>query len=316
MKALQAQLEAQLVANGGSALRGRLLFNEPMARYTSWAVGGPADVVYRPADIDDLARFMAMLPADLSVHWVGLGSNLLVRDAGVRGVVILLKATMQNLQHLGNGVVEAGAGVTCTKLARQVADWGYADSAFFAGIPGTLGGALAMNAGAHGGETWQQVSAVQLMSRSGELRWSTQDEWDIAYRHAQLTSANDHGGDESWFVAARLQFAEGDAEASMAAIRDLQAHRASTQPLDQRSCGSVFRNPEGDHSARLIESCGLKGLRQGGAEVSRKHANFIVNADKASAADIENLILHVQATVASECAVNLHPEVRIIGEAA
>jgi UDP-N-acetylmuramate dehydrogenase len=312
VKALQAQLESQLVANGGKALHGRLLLNEPMARYTSWAVGGPADVLYRPSDVEDLARFMALLPLETQVHWVGLGSNLLVRDAGVRGVVVLLKATMQEFKHLEDGVVEAGAGVTCTKLARQVADWGYADSAFFAGIPGTLGGALAMNAGAHGGETWQQVEAVQLMSRQGELRWSSPDEWDIGYRHAQLKSS----AQDCWFVAARLRFAKGDAEASMAAIRDLQAHRAATQPLDQRSCGSVFRNPESDYSARLIESCGLKGQRRGGAEVSSKHANFIVNADKASAADIEALILEVRETVAQQCGVELHPEVRIIGEAA
>lgn len=308
VNALKAQLEQQL----GSTLQGRLCFDESMARYTSWAVGGPADVLYRPQDIEDLGRFVSVLPEGVDVHWVGLGSNLLVRDAGVRGVVVLLKATMQTMNHLGNGIVEAGAGVTCTKLARQVADWGYADSAFFAGIPGTLGGALAMNAGAHGGETWQQVEAVQLMSRDGSVAWSTPDEWDIGYRHAQKLASND----DYWFVGARLKFAEGDAEASMAAIRELQAHRAATQPLDQRSCGSVFRNPTGDHSARLIESCGLKGLRRGGAEVSRKHANFIVNADSASAADIEALINHVKDTVASECGVDLHPEVRIIGEAA
>lgn len=308
MDALKAQLESQV----GTQLQGKLLFSESMARYTSWAVGGPADVLYRPSDLEDLGRFMALLPPELDIHWVGLGSNLLVRDAGVRGVVVLMKATMQTITHLGNGLVEAGAGLGCTKLARQVADWGYADSAFFAGIPGTLGGALAMNAGAHGGETWQQVDAVQLMTRAGETLWSTPDEWDIGYRHAKRVAAND----DVWFVGARLKFAAGDAEASMAAIRKLQAHRAATQPLDQRSCGSVFRNPEGDYSARLIESCGLKGFRVGGAEVSQKHANFIVNAEQASAADIESLVNHVKATVVEQCQVDLIPEVRIIGEAA
>lgn len=305
------QLKAQLEAAMEQGLGGRLAFDEPMQRYTSWAVGGPADVLYRPQSLEDLSRFMAVMPESVPVHWVGLGSNLLVRDAGVRGVVVLTKATLQGLEHLGGGQVEAGAGVTCTKLARQVADWGYADSAFFAGIPGTLGGALAMNAGAHGGETWQQVEAVQLLDRRGQLSWSLRENWDISYRHAQPKDA----ATEAWFVAARLRFAEGDAEASMAAIRQLQAHRAATQPLDQRSCGSVFRNPEGDYSARLIESCGLKGKRIGGAEVSTKHANFIVNAAQATAADIEALICHVQGAVKTQTGVLLQPEVRVIGEA-
>lgn len=306
MNTLQTHIQQQ----AGDKLQGRLSFDAPMSAYTSWAVGGPADVLYRPSDVEDLTQFMALLPSSVPVYWVGLGSNLLVRDAGVRGVVVLLKATMQGLRHMGDGLVEAGAGVTCTRLARQVADWGYADSAFFAGIPGTLGGALAMNAGAHGGETWQQVERVQLMRRDGSTFWSGTQDWDIAYRHARHQS-----DEELWFVGACLKFSSGDAEANMAAIRALQAHRASTQPLDQRSCGSVFRNPEGDYSARLIESCGLKGLRQGGAEVSQKHANFIVNADNASAADIEYLVNHVRKTVASETSVELIPEVRIIGEA-
>lgn len=307
MTVLQQKLKQQL----GQALQGRLLLDEPMVRYTSWAVGGAADIVYRPSDTDDLGRFMKLLPNDIDVHWVGLGSNLLVRDGGVRGVVVLMKATLQELKHLGDGVVEAGAGVTCTRLARQVADWGYAGSAFFAGIPGTLGGALAMNAGAHGGETWQQVDAVQVMARDGSTHWSPASEWEVGYRSVKARASN-----ALQFVAARLKFKEGDAQASMAAIRDLQAHRAATQPLDQRSCGSVFRNPEGDHAARLIQSCGLKGAREGGAEVSNKHANFIVNADNASAADIETLLNRVRATVKQQCDVDLHPEVRIVGEAA
>lgn len=312
-------LQEKLLQHQGAQLQGRLLFDEPMVRYTSWAVGGSADVVYRPTDVEDLGRFMALLPADTAVHWVGLGSNLLVRDAGVRGAVVLLKATMQNMQHLGDGLVEVGAGVTCTRLARQVANWGYADSAFFAGIPGTLGGALAMNAGAHGGETWKQVAAVQIMKRDGSTEWSEPSEWNIAYRsvqHKGQPEGRPEPQQECWFVGARLMFEQGDAEASMEAIRELQAHRAATQPLDQRSCGSVFRNPEGDHAARLIQECGLKGLRVGGAEVSRKHANFIVNAANASAADIESLLTHVQETVQAEFQVTLHPEVRIIGEAA
>lgn len=304
MLAWQQNLQQQ-----AAALRGRLLLDEPMARYTSWAVGGVADAVYRPADTDDLGQFMALLPSDIAIHWVGLGSNLLVRDAGVRGVVILLKAAMQELELKGD-VVTAGAGVTCARLARQVANWGYADSAFFAGIPGTLGGALAMNAGAHGGETWAQVVEVQVMDRSGSTEWLAPSEWQVGYRSVESVSQR-----ECWFVAARLQFAKGSAEAGIQAIRELQAHRAATQPIDQRSCGSVFRNPVGDHSARLIEVSGLKGLRMGGAQVSEKHANFIVNADNAKAADIERLINHVRSTVAEQHGVSLHPEVRIIGEA-
>lgn len=303
MMAWQQNLQQQ-----APQLRGRLLLNEPMTRYTSWAVGGVADVVYRPADVDDLSQFMKLLPEDVAVHWVGLGSNLLVRDAGVRGVVVLLKGAMQALE-INDGIVTAGAGVTCARLARQVAEWGYGESAFFAGIPGTLGGSLAMNAGAHGGETWQQVSEVQVMYRNGDTAWLTPEQWTVGYRSVEPVSNT-----PSWFIAARLRFAVGDSAEGIKAIRELQAHRAATQPIDQRSCGSVFRNPQGDHSARLIEVSGLKGLRMGGAQVSEKHANFIVNADKASAADIEALINHVRTTVADKHGVLLHPEVRIIGE--
>lgn len=290
-------------------LRGELIENAAMSKYTSWAVGGPADRLYRPADKADLAGFLSSLDANEPLTFVGLGSNLLVRDGGVRGTVVLMRSCLNQL-YQENGLIYAEAGVTCAKLARQTADWSFHGGAFFAGIPGSLGGALAMNAGAHGGETWAVLDAVETIDRAGRLHARSPEEFEIAYRHVGMPVQDE------WFVAATLRLSADENGVAMDEIRSLLAHRSETQPINKRSCGSVFRNPEGDYSARLIESCGLKGCRIGGAEVSAKHANFIVNADKASAADIEQLIGHVHSTVEAQCGVSLHAEVRVIGEAA
>lgn len=289
-------------------LRGELIENAAMSKYTSWAVGGPADRLYRPADKADLAAFLSSLDINEPLTFVGLGSNLLVRDGGIRGTVVLMRSCLNQLSQ-DNGLVYAEAGVTCAKLARQTADWSFHGGAFFAGIPGSLGGALAMNAGAHGGETWAVIDSVETIDRAGSLHARSPKEFEIAYRHVGMPVQDE------WFVAATLRFTADENGVAMDEIRSLLAHRSETQPINQRSCGSVFRNPQGDYSARLIESCGLKGHRIGGAEVSEKHANFIVNADKASAADIEQLIGHVHDTVESQCGVSLHAEVRVIGEA-
>jgi UDP-N-acetylmuramate dehydrogenase len=289
-------------------LRGELIENAAMSRFTSWAVGGPADRLYRPADKADLAAFLSSLDANEPLTFVGLGSNLLVRDGGIRGTVVLMRSCLNALSQK-DGMVYAEAGVTCAKLARQTADWSFHGGAFFAGIPGSLGGALAMNAGAHGGETWAVIDSVETIDRAGCLYNRSPEEFEIAYRHVGMPVQDE------WFIAAKLRFNSDENGVAMDEIRSLLAHRSETQPINQRSCGSVFRNPQGDYSARLIESCGLKGHRIGGAEVSEKHANFIVNADKASAADIEQLIGHVHNTVEEQCGVSLHAEVRVIGEA-
>jgi UDP-N-acetylmuramate dehydrogenase len=287
--------------------RGRLRENEPMARHTSWRVGGPADRYYTPASIDDLRRFIASLPSDEPIFWVGLGSNLLVRDGGLRGTVICTHGMLAGLERLADGSVRAEAGVPCAKLARQCVRWGLGSAEFFAGIPGTVGGALAMNAGAFGGETWAHVLFVETVDRKGVLHRRDKDAYDISYRSVR-------GPGEEWFLAATFRFRE-DAKASTADIKALLARRKASQPIGLPSCGSVFRNPPGDHAARLIESAGLKGRRIGGAEVSEKHANFIINTGGASALDIERLIDFVRDTVEHVHGIRLQPEVRVIGEA-
>jgi UDP-N-acetylmuramate dehydrogenase len=251
-------------------LRGDLRHDESMARHTSWRVGGPARSFYQPADLDDLANFLAALPADEELFWVGLGSNLLVRDGGIPGTVIATFGGMNALRMLDELHVRAEAGVSCAKVARFMTRHGLTGGEFLAGIPGSMGGALAMNAGAWDGETWRYVVAVETIDRHGERRLRTSDEYEIGYRHVQ-------GPADEWFVAAHLRFEPGDGAAAQARIKELLERRAATQPTNQPSCGSVFRNPPGDHAARLIEACGLKGHCIGAACVSEKHANFIIN---------------------------------------
>ena len=287
---------------------GERLENEPMSRHTSWRVGGPAEIFFRPASVDDLARFLSELNADVPVFWFGLGSNLLVRDGGLPGVVIAAAGIFTELEQTEALTVRAGASVPCTQLARQCIRRGLGPSEFFAGIPGTLGGALAMNAGAHGSETWERVRSVTTIDRRGDLHDRTPDEYEIAYRSVK-------GPADEWFVGAELQF-EPDANPSMDTLKKMLARRKDTQPLGLPSCGSVFRNPPDDHAARLIESCGLKGCRIGEAEVSGKHANFIINHGDATALDVENLILHVQQTVSDTTGIELVPEVRVVGQEA
>ncbi len=296
-----------MAAESMSELRGDLKLNEPMAAHTSWRAGGPADRCYRPADLQDLQQFLMTLPVDEPLYWVGLGSNLLVRDGGIRGTAILPFGGLDTLKLLEGDKLRAGAGVACAKVARRAARAALVGAEFLAGIPGTMGGALAMNAGAFGGETWSLVSSVQTLDRSGELHVRTPDSYQISYRSVA-------GPEDEWFVAADLQLKSGDGAAAQARIKELLERRAATQPTQQPSCGSVFRNPPHDFAARLIESCGLKGERIGNAQVSEKHANFIVNLGQARAADIEALIRYVQSQVKQKHGVWLEPEVRIVGE--
>ena len=287
----------------------RVRLGEPMSRHTSWHAGGPADVFFEPRDAMDLASFLAMLPQQTAVLWVGLGSNLLVRDGGVRGVVVATHAALQGLTRVGDTQIRAEAGVHCARIAKQCVKWGLGPAEFFAGIPGTLGGALAMNAGAYGGETWNHVVEVEVMDARGARRTRTRAEYATGYRQARGPSMSE------CFVAARLQF-EPRPDASLDTIRDLLVKRRETQPIGAWSCGSVFTNPANDHAARLIEAAGLKGFRIGDASVSLKHANFIINHGSARAADLEGLILHVQQVVLERLGITLKPEVRIVGEPA
>jgi UDP-N-acetylmuramate dehydrogenase len=296
-------------------LRGTLKAGESMARHVSWRAGGRAARYYAPADLEDLQGFLAQLPPEEPILFVGLGSNLLVRDAGYAGTVVMLHAAGLHPQMLG-GQLYAEAGVAAPKVARFAARRAFAHAEFLAGIPGTVGGALAMNAGCYGGETWDLVARAVTIDRRGELRTRGRDEFEIGYRHCALRDGRRLGEDE-WFVAAWLALRPGDGEVARGRIRELLVRRIAAQPLSQPNAGSVFRNPPGDHAARLIEACGLKGLARGGARVSELHANFIVNPERrASAADIEGLIHEVRRRVAERFAVELVPEVRIVGDAA
>jgi UDP-N-acetylmuramate dehydrogenase len=296
------------LAREATVLRGRLTHDEPLAGLTSWRVGGPARRCYRPADLDDLAAFLAGLPPGEPVFWLGLGSNVLVRDGGIPGTVILTSGLLDGIGLAEDGTLRVEAGVACAKVARFAARRGLTGAEFLAGIPGTLGGALAMNAGAWGGETWERVDRVETLDRAGRRRVRPRSDYAAGYRHVR-------GPTGEWFVAAWLRLPPGDPSEATARIRALLKRRAETQPLGQPSCGSVFRNPPGDFAGRLIEACGLKGTRFGGACVSEKHANFIVNLGGATAADVEALLLHVQATVEREHGVHLEPEVRVVGVA-
>jgi UDP-N-acetylmuramate dehydrogenase len=298
----------------GPALRGALRHDEPMARHVSWRAGGRARLFFQPADIADLQAFLASRPAQEPVLFVGLGSNLLVRDGGFDGAVVLTHHALAGIEALApvgpKLIFAAGAGVPAPHLARFVARHGGDGAEWMAGVPGTVGGALAMNAGCYGGETWSHVVSVRTIDRAGVLRTRTAGDYEIGYRHVAA-----RGGAAEWFVAGTFAFDRGDEASAMARMKQLLVKRVATQPLNQPNAGSVFRNPPGDHAARLIEACGLKGFALGGAQVSGKHANFIVNLGTASAADIEALIGHVRETVRARTGVDLVPEVRIVGDA-
>jgi UDP-N-acetylmuramate dehydrogenase len=288
--------------------RGEMRFDEPLSEHTSWRVGGPAERFYRPADLDDLACFLADLPASEPLFWLGLGTNLLVRDGGIRGTVICTKNRLKELTRPDSHRVHAEAGVPCAHVARFAADQELSGTEFLAGIPGTMGGALAMNAGAFGGETWPLVEEVSTIDRFGVIRKRRRTDFQVGYRRVGGVSGE-------WFVSADLKLAPGDVAGGRERIRGLLARRSASQPTNLPNCGSVFRNPEGDHAARLIEACGLKGHRIGGACVSEKHANFIINTGDATAADLEALIGLVQSQIESKLGVHLSTEVRIVGEA-
>lgn len=287
-------------------LRGQLRYQESLAHYTSWRTGGPADCVYLPADLDDLSHFLKHLSSDIPLTWLGLGSNTLVRDKGIAGVVIITQGALNKLVEVAPQTIRAEAGVASAQLARFSARLGSTGLEFLAGIPGTVGGALAMNAGCFDGETWRLVHAVETINRKGEINTRPIADFEVAYRHVKRPN-------EEWFVAGHFVLQPGDKEKSLHDIRELLEKRNQTQPTGTANCDSVFRNPPGNHAGRLIEECGLKGHRFGGATVSEKHANFILNEEKATSADIEGLIAKVGDVVLEKTGVRLTAEVCILG---
>jgi UDP-N-acetylmuramate dehydrogenase len=293
-----------------SELQGQLLPNQPLAEYVSWRVGGPADYVYIPSDVDDLVYFLNHLPLDISILWLGLGSNVLIRDGGVEGVVIVTQGALNKISCVQPHLLRAEAGVACGQLARYSARLGLTGLEFMAGIPGTVGRALTMNAGCYGGETWQYVHSVEVVNRLGQKITRPASDYQPRYRQVDPPEKNE------WFVAGYFDLIIGDKIQSLTTIRELLEKRNAAQPTGLPNCGSVFRNPEGSYAARLIEQCGLKGKKRGGAYVSEKHANFIINDGHATATEIESLIHEVADTVEKQHGIRLAMEVCVIGRRA
>jgi len=287
-------------------LHGEMRHMEPMERHTSWRVGGPADNFYIPADINDLKVFLKSIKSGEQCVWIGLGSNLLVRDGGIRGTVISVTGVLDELTVKDSGTIRIGAGITCAKAARFTANSGYRGAEFLAGIPGTFGGALAMNAGAYGGEVWGIVDHAETIDMNGETRVRTKNELNVGYRSVSLP-------ENEWFICGELKLKKSDPESVKKTIRELLVRRSKSQPTGEASSGSVFRNPEGDYAGRLIDACGLKGYKIGNARISEKHGNFIINEGGANARDIEDLINYMQSVVLEKFNILLELEVRVVG---
>lgn len=288
--------------------KGNIKYDEPLAKYSTWRVGGKADCLYKPQSLACLRKTLQTLDKDIPIVWLGLGSNLLIRDNGIRGLVILTQGALKQIHLVDGDMVDVEVGVSCASMARFCARNDLSGGEFWAGIPGTMGGALRMNAGCFNGETWDHLVFVDVMDRQGNIRRLEKKDFTISYRHIQGLQPDE------WFVSARFKLSPGDKQTSMAAIKSLLARRAETQPAGEYNCGSVFRNPDGMYAAQLIEACGLKGHSIGDAEVSPKHANFINNRGQATAKDIESLIHFIQQTVKAEKGITLQPEVHILGQ--
>ena len=296
-----------LFAGRISQLHGKLRADEAMAAHTSWSIGGVADIYYEPSDRDDLCHFLRLLPATVAVTMVGRGSNLLVRDGGIRGAVVQTTNCLAGIR-LDGAAVWVESGVPCAKLARFCAMAGLTGLEFMSGIPGTVGGALAMNAGAYGGETWQHVLSVEMVDRQGNGHSYEASSFAVGYRQVAIEPGQ-------WFAAAIMKLRRDDPDACRERIRQMLKRRGAEQPIGEYSCGSVFSNPPGHKAAKLIDQCGLRGFRYGNAYVSPQHANFILHDGAATAADVEGLMQHMVAVVQAATGVSLQAEVRIVGEA-
>ena len=286
--------------------RGRSRACVPLCDLTWFRVGGPAEVTFKPADLADLSEFLRLLPEAIPVTVLGVGSNLLVREGGIPGVVIRLGRSFTGISIQDDDII-AGAGALDVNVALTCAENHLEGLEFLSGIPGTIGGALRMNAGAYGGEIWSYILEVETINRQGMRRIFGKEKFDVSYRTVSIK-------EDEWFVACRMKLSTSTKTIVSERIKKLLKGRADQQPLGQLSCGSVFRNPPNEHAAKLIDQCGLKGKRVGGAIVSEKHSNFIINTENATSLDIEKLIEFVQKSVYKKHAIELIPEVRIIGE--
>ena len=284
-----------------------VLRDEPMAVHTTFRIGGPADYFVEPADASALAKGIALCrEVDVDYFVTGNGSNLLVGDGGYRGVIFHICHTMDHIQY--EVLVEAGAGVMLSKLARQVSSMGYTGFEYATGIPGTLGGGVTMNAGAYGGEISGNILWAELMDETGAILKLEKEHLKLSYRHSVMM--------EHPLVVLRagFSFKKGDAAAISDRVTELSRLRREKQPLEYPSAGSTFKRPEGYFAGKLIQDCGLKGFRVGDAVVSEKHSGFVINAGQATAADVMALIRYVQQEVEEKFHVRIEPEVRLLGE--
>lgn len=276
--------------------------NFPLKKLNSWRVGGCAARYYKPRDLITLLETISLIEGD--IYLLGLGSNVLIADNGINATVIHTLGALDNIAVTNDGSIKAEAGVTCAKLAKFCCKHDLNAGAFWAGIPGTVGGALAMNAGAFGGETWDYVSKVEVFNRKGELQLLDASEFEVGYRHVALPK-------DIFFAAAYFKLPRSQSKTN---IKQLLHARSESQPIGKLSCGSVFKNPVGGYAAQLIEQAGLKGVKLGGAQVSTKHSNFILNLGNATAKDLKELICLVQKQVQQKFEIKLETEVKIIGE--
>jgi UDP-N-acetylmuramate dehydrogenase len=286
--------------------RGRLTAAAPLGPQTWFRAGGPAEVLFRPVDVEDLSSFLKALPAEVPVTVLGVGSNIIVRDGGIEGVVIRLMRGFTGIVVEGNEVV-AGAGAPDLNVALTARDHALAGLEFLSGIPGTIGGAFPTNAGAYGGELAQVLISAEAVDRGGNLHTVTAGQLGLSYRHS--------GAPANWiFTSARLRATPGDRLAIARRIAEIDGARAESQPRS-RTGGSTFANPEGHKAWELIDRAGCRGLKIGGAQVSEKHTNFLINTGDATATDLEALGEEVRRRVREATGVRLEWEIRRIGEA-
>lgn len=287
---------------------GKILFDEPMKNHTTFKIGGPADVMIIPSTEEELVkavRFCRNNNIDFFV--MGNGSNLLVRDGGIRGVVIKVYEGVNDIRVNGN-VIYCEAGALLTAVSKVALKHSLKNLEFASGIPGTIGGAITMNAGAYGGEMKDVVKKVRVLDRYNEIKELSNEEMNFRYRNSRV-------GDEGLIVlSVELELEHGEYSEIEAIIKDLTFKRTSKQPLELPSAGSTFKRPEGFFAGKLIEDAGLRGLRHGGAAVSEKHCGFVVNIDNATCEDVTHLISVIQKVVNDKFGVKLETEIKIIGE--
>ena len=281
-------------------------YNELLSKHTAWKVGGPADIFFTPQNRDDLSNFLKSNHGK-QITWLGNGTNVLVRDGGIRGAVISTKKSIDKINMETKNSCRVEAGASCMDLALFAEKNQLGPAAFFSGIPGSIGGALTMNAGSFGMETWDLVKEVEVINEKGDISFIEKESFDIAYRTVTFPF-------RLWFLSCSM-FLSSDEETTKDNLIELRNQRIKTQPLSEDTCGSVFKNPPGNYAGALIEGSGLKGFKIGSASISEQHANFIVNEGGATARDIENLIKHTRQVVREKFDIDLQPEVRIIGEA-